>query len=156
MSRERRLRLERLKDLRAKELDLRMTELMSARSAEATLQRKLDEAREKKIEAVDARDARARTGLVAGDWSQAENWLTSLSQREVLAQLQRDQATRAVVEARVRVSIAKAEQEKIELLIRRSLEETRQEETRAAHKLDDELAAQMAGGLRQSSARERR
>jgi flagellar biosynthesis chaperone FliJ len=141
MSDERRERLKRLMDLRAKELSHRVADLDSARSTETTVQQELEEAQTRKMAAIAERDERTKRDLTAADWSQAESWLANLAQRELVVEVQRQQAALAVLEARTRVVAAKTEQEKIQLLIRRAVDEARKLQSRDERKLDDEHGA---------------
>jgi flagellar biosynthesis chaperone FliJ len=150
MSDERRERLKRLMDLRAKELSHRVADLDSARSTETNAQQELEEAQTRKMAAIAERDDRAKRELTAADWSQAESWLANLAQRELVVEVQRQQAALAVLEARTRVAAAKTEQEKIQVLIRRAVDEARKLQSRNERKLDDELGARAS--LRKSHA----
>jgi flagellar export protein FliJ len=141
MSHTKQQRLKRLVDLRAKEVDRRVKELTMARTRENKREEELAEARAQRQRELDARSERAREGLPAGDWGQAENWLTGLAQKELVAQKQRELASREVVGARGRVAEAMVEQEKIERLMGRVAAEIRKEEDRALRKSEDEHAS---------------
>jgi flagellar biosynthesis chaperone FliJ len=141
MSDERRNRLKRLMDLRAKDLSHRVADLDSARSTETTVQQELEVAQTRKMAAIAERDERTKRDLTAADWSQAENWLANLAQRELVVEAQRRQAALAVVHARTRVAVAKTEQEKIQMLIRRAVDEARRLQTQNERKVDDEFGA---------------
>jgi flagellar export protein FliJ len=141
MSHTKQQRLKRLVDLRAKEVDRRVKELTLARSRETKLEEELVQARSERQRELDARNERARNGLPAGDWGQAENWLTGLSQKELVAQKQREMASREVLGARGRVTEAMVEREKIELLMGRLATEMRKEATRVERKNEDEHAS---------------
>jgi len=141
MSDERRERLKRLMDLRAKELSHRVADLDSARSTETSAEQELQQAQTRKMAAIAERDERSKRDLTAADWSQAEGWLASLAQRELVIEVQRQQAALAVLEARTRVAVAKTEQEKIQVLIRRAVDEARKLQSQNERKLDDELGA---------------
>jgi flagellar export protein FliJ len=141
MSQSKQQRLKRLVDLRAKEVDRRVKELALARTRETKVEEELAQARAERQRELDARNERARMGLPAGDWGQAENWLTGLSQKELIAQRQREMASREVVGARGRVTEAMVEREKIELLMGRLAVEMRKEETRVERKNEDEHAS---------------
>ncbi|HMI85938.1 MAG TPA: flagellar FliJ family protein [Polyangiaceae bacterium] len=141
MSQNKQQRLKRLVDLRAKEVDRRVKELTLARTRETKLAEELVQARAERQRELDARNERARMGLPAGDWGQAENWLTGLAQKELVAQKQREIASRDVVGARGRVTDAMVEREKIELLMGRLAVEMRKEESRIERKNEDEHAS---------------
>jgi flagellar export protein FliJ len=127
--------------MRAKEVDRRVKELTSARTLETKLAEELAQAQAERQRELDARNERARNGLPAGDWGQAENWLTGLAQKELAAQRQREIASREVVGARGRVTNAMVEREKIELLMGRLAVEIRKEENRVERKNEDEHAS---------------
>lgn len=141
MSQSKQQRLKRLVDVRAKEVDRRVKELTSARARETKLAEELAQTQAERQREVDARNERARNGLPAGDWGQAENWLTELAQKELAAQKQREMASREVVGARGRVTDAMLEREKIELLMGRLAAEMRKEENRVERKNEDEHAS---------------
>jgi flagellar export protein FliJ len=141
MSHTKQQRLKRLVDLRAKEVDKRVKELTHARTRETQLAEEAAQARAERERELEARNERARAGLPAGDWGQAENWLTGLAQKELVAQKQRELASRAVVGARGRVAEAMVEREKIELLMGRLSAEMRKEEDRLLRKNEDEHAS---------------
>ncbi|HMJ53517.1 MAG TPA: flagellar export protein FliJ [Polyangiaceae bacterium] len=141
MSQNKQQRLQRLVDMRAKEVDRRVKELTSARTRETKLAEELAQAQAERQRELDARNERARNGLPAGDWGQAENWLTGLAQKELAAQRQREMASREVVGARGRVTDAMVEREKIELLMGRLAAEMRKEENRVERKNEDEHAS---------------
>lgn len=141
MSQNKQQRLQRLVDMRAKEVDRRVKELTSARTRETKLAEELAQAQAERQRELDARNERARNGLPAGDWGQAENWLTGLAQKELAAQRQREMASREVVGARGRVTNAMVEREKIELLMGRLAAEMRKEENRVERKNEDEHAS---------------
>ena len=140
MSQSKQQRLKRLVDLRAKEVDRRVKELTLARTRETEREEELSRARAERERELQARHERARNGLPAGDWGQAENWLTGLAQKELTAQRQREVASREVVGARGRVTEAMVEREKIELLMGRLAAEMRKEEHRVERKNEDERA----------------
>jgi flagellar export protein FliJ len=141
MSNTKQQRLKRLVDLRAKEVDKRVKELSQARTRENQMERELTEARAERQRELEARNERARAGLPAADWGQAENWLLGLAQKEVLAQRQRELATRDVVGARGRVADAMVEREKIERLMGRVADEMKKAEIRVERKNEDEHAS---------------
>jgi flagellar export protein FliJ len=141
MSQSKQQRLKRLVDVRAKEIDRRVKELTSARTRETAREEELVQARAERRRELDARNERARGGLPAGDWGQAENWLTGLAQKELAAQRQREMASREVVGARGRVAEAMVEREKIELLMGRLAAEMRKEANRVERKSEDEHAS---------------
>jgi flagellar export protein FliJ len=141
MSRSKQERLKRLVDLRAKEVDLRVKQLSVARTRETKSEEELAHARAERQRELDARNERARAGLPAGDWGQAENWLTGLAQKELVAQKQRELASREVSGARGRVTQAMVEREKIERLMGRVAAEMRKDQDRAERKSEDEHAS---------------
>jgi flagellar export protein FliJ len=141
MSHTKQQRLKRIVDLRAKEVDRRVKELGVARTRENRMQEELIAARAERQRELEARNERARSGLPAGDWGQAENWLTGLAQKELAAQRQREVASREVIGARGRVADAMVEREKIELLMGRLAAEMRKDENRAERKSEDEHAS---------------
>ena len=141
MSENRQQRLKRLIDLRAKEVDRRVKELSLARTRESKMEEELAKMRAQRQQELAARDERARVGISAGDWGQAETWLTGLTQKEQIVQRQREMAAREVVGARGRVAQAMVEREKIELLMNRVVTEQRKEETRIERKNEDEHAS---------------
>ena len=150
MSHSKQQRLKRLVDLRSKEVDRRVKELTMARTRENKREEELVQARADRRRELDARNERSREGLPAGDWGQAENWLTGLAQKELVAQKQRELASREVVGARGRVAEAMVEQEKIERLMGRVAAEIRKEEDRALRKSEDEHASIHGAQNRQS------
>jgi len=154
MSHSKQQRLKRLVDLRAKEVDRRVKELTMARTRENKREEELSEARAQRQRELDLRNERAREGLPAGDWGHAENWLTGLAQKELVAQKQREMASREVVGARGRVAEAMVEQEKIARLVGRVAAEIRKEEDRALRKSEDEHAS-IHGAQNRSSANKR-
>jgi flagellar export protein FliJ len=141
MSNTKQQRLKRLVELRAKEVDKRVKELSHARTRESQMERELAEARAQRQRELDARNDRAREGLPAADWGQAENWLLGLAQKEVMAQRQREMATREVLGARGRVAEAMVEREKIERLMGRVADEMKKAEIRVERKNEDEHAS---------------
>ncbi|HKQ68706.1 MAG TPA: flagellar FliJ family protein [Polyangiaceae bacterium] len=145
MSDERKKRLARLMDVRAKNLETKVADLASARTTETTMEKRLEAAQAERVSAVAERDERAARGLSAGDWGQAENWLAKLAERELAVATERKRAAMAVIEARTRVAAAKVEQDKIQMLMRRAADEARQIEVRATMRLDDEFASRLAG-----------
>jgi flagellar export protein FliJ len=140
MSQSKQQRLQRLVDLRAKEVDRRVKELTVARTRETQRQEELVRARAERERELNARHQRARDGLPAADWGQAENWLTGLAQKELAAQREHAMASREVVGARGRVTEAMVEREKIELLMGRLAADMRKEENRVERKNEDERA----------------
>lgn len=154
MSNTKQQRLKRLVDLRAKEVDQRVKELSHAKTRENQMERELANAREQRQRELDARNERARAGLPAGDWGQAESWLVGLAQKELAAHKQRELATREVVGARGRVAEAMVEREKIERLVGRVAEEMKKAQIRVERKNEDEHAsihgAKNAGSKRTS------
>jgi flagellar export protein FliJ len=153
MSQSKQQRLKRLVDLRAKEVDRRVKELTLARTREAQMAEELVQARAERERELEARSQRARAGLPAGDWGQAEHWLTGLAQKELIAQKQREMASREVVGARGRVAEAMVEREKIELLMGRLAVEMRKEENRIERKNEDEHASVHSGQQRASGGK---
>ena len=153
MTEKRQQRLKRLVDLRAKELDHRVKELTLARTRESKSERDLLAAKAEKQRELEARNVRAQDGLPAGDWGQAETWLTVLAQKELAAQRQRELAAREVVGARGRVAEAMLEREKIDLLMGRLAAQMRQEETRLERKNEDEHASVHGSAQRASSSK---
>lgn len=153
MSQSKQQRLKRIVDLRAKEVDRRVKELSMARTLENKREEELAQARAERQRELDARNERARAGLPAGDWGQAENWLTGLAQKELVAQRQREMASREVVGARGRVTEAMVEREKIERLMGRVAAEMRKEENRAERKSEDEHASIQGAQNRSSNGK---
>jgi flagellar export protein FliJ len=153
MSHTKQQRLKRLVDLRAKEVDRRVKELTVARTRQTKSEEELAQARAERERELDARHLRARDGLPAADWGQAENWLTGLAQKELVAQKQREMASREVVGARGRVTEAMLEREKIELLMGRLAVEMRKEENRIERKNEDEHASVHGAQIRSSASK---
>jgi flagellar export protein FliJ len=139
MSDERRDKLKRLMDVRAKQLESRVSALSSARTRQTELERRLEDARNKRSAALSDRQARLRAGLSAADWGQAENWLVGLTEQENKVRAQNDMASRAVLQARAEVAQAKREQDKIQLLLDRLRAEAQVAEARALRKMEDDL-----------------
>jgi flagellar export protein FliJ len=156
MSHTKQQRLKRLVDIRAKEVDRRVKELTLARSLESKREEELNRARVERQRELDARDRRAREGLAAGDWGQAENWLTGLAQKELAAQKQREMASREVIGARGRVAEAMVEREKLERLMGRVETEMRKDEVRAERKREDEHASIQGAQNRASGSSSKR
>lgn len=139
MSEERRGKLKRLMDLRAKQLETTVSQLSTARTRQTELERRLEEARLKRLNALSARHERLGAGVSAAEWGQAENWLLGLTEQEWKAKAQNEAAERAVLQARAEVGRAKREQDKIQLLLDKLRAEERDAEARATRKMEDDL-----------------
>jgi flagellar export protein FliJ len=155
MNDERRDKLKRLMDFRAKQLESSVSHLSTARTRQTELERRLEETRSKRLDALSARRTRLGAGVSAAEWGQAENWLLGLTEQEWKAKAQNEAAERAVVEARAEVARAKREQDKIQLLLDKLRAEAKDAEARATRKLEDDLltsrlAAKGRGGASKS------
>jgi flagellar export protein FliJ len=139
MSNERRDKLKRLMDLRSKQLESTVSQLSSARTRQTELERRLEEAKRKRLAALSARNTRAGSGTSAAEWTQAENWLLGLTEQEWKAKAQSEAAIRAVADARAEVTRAKREQDKIQLLLDKLRAEAKDAEARALRKFEDDL-----------------
>lgn len=140
MTRTRILRMEKVRDLRQRELDRASVRLADAHKAEARARQQLDEA------IVKERDASAkRLALRAGasavvDWAQTELWLQSV-QAEVVRDRQALAATEQDVDLAKKVVLqARTHVERIEHLIHRYRSEMAKDAATADRKLEDELA----------------
>ena len=141
MSAERRRRLERLLDIRKTELDKRVGELGAAQERERLSLGAYKSAREKTLLALAERDERAKRGTSIELWMEAEQWLARVKELETAMRQKMDFASKAVVEARMRVAGARREQAKIEHLLARIRKREQDEENRADQKANDEAAA---------------
>jgi flagellar export protein FliJ len=139
MTEERRGKLKRLMDLRAKQLETTVSQLSTARTRQTELERRLEEARLKRSSALSARHERLGAGVSAAEWGQAENWLLGLTEQEWRAKAQNEAAERAVLQARAEVARAKREQDKIQLLLDKLRADERDAEARATRKMEDDL-----------------
>jgi flagellar export protein FliJ len=140
MSRERILRLKRLVAMRAKEVDLRAVALAEARLTETEATKYLEMTRRETARGLAERADRMLRGTEAGDWSQSEVWLTRLTRSEQLAKDTLASATRAVEQARQRVTEARMEQEKFVLLVERVTAEAAEGDKRRLQTTEDEFA----------------
>ncbi|HEY3595558.1 MAG TPA: flagellar FliJ family protein [Polyangiaceae bacterium] len=141
MNDERRDKLKRLMDLRSKQLNSTVSNLSTARTRQTELERRLEEAKRKRLAALTQRRSRAGDGVSAAEWQQAENWLLGLTEQEWKAKAQNEAAAKAVTDARNEVTRAKREQDKIQLLLNKLGAEAKEAEARALRKFEDDLLA---------------
>jgi flagellar export protein FliJ len=142
----RKKRLDKLIQLRTKELDRRVSALVATRNEErsaeesAALERNAEQRAEQKRKEVVSRPMDA-TSLV-----EATDFLVSCARRRELADLKLQRARRAVQKAQGEVQGAKNELRKIELLTERLEAEERAQAARLEQRATDELVTLRQGG----------
>ena len=138
---DRRQRLVRLLELRAKELDERVGELRAAQESERVAIEELARARSQALTARQARDALAKKGTSIDDWTDTERWVARQTERERWAEKNLAARSRGVGDARDRVKKARIEREKLERLAAHLAEKERRSNVRADQKVNDDSAA---------------
>jgi flagellar export protein FliJ len=148
LSSERQKRLGRLVDLRTKELDECVGDLAEARRQESVAALALEAAIKKTQEGLAERARRAREGASVTDWSMSEMWLTQLTKSEQTARLALASAERGVELARKRVAEARAERDKMQMLVEKAIAEAKLDAKRVLQKAEDEFATARVSLLR--------
>lgn len=144
MKGDRRKRLGKVVEHRTRELERKLVELARATTAEIDARARLEEARTRTREAIEARATIAATGATSSEWLHAEAWVETRRRGEHLAEQSRLTATRAVEAARADVVEARSQLSRIEMLIERIDREDRLAQERQGRKLDDEFAVRAA------------
>ncbi len=139
----RRHRIQRVVDLREKELDKRVTKLVSSRSAEAqalsveeTKQRELEQASESRLKL-----AEADSTLSVKSWVEANEWLTGRRLHHEQARVEVARAQLETLRVQGEVMVARTDLKKVEVLSSRIEEQEQKRTGQLERKLEDELAA---------------
>ncbi len=138
----RRKRIRKVVDHRAEQLDKTVTELAQRRTRELEAAKALEEQREKRRQAAEARERLTGAAATVEHWQMADEWLRTQDALEQLALNKVRIAGHAVEQARVQVLSARTDLRRIEALDQRLEREERQQAERAERRLHDELAAQ--------------
>lgn len=147
----RRKRLDKLLQLRSKELERRVTALAETRNQERAAEEQANRERAAHSMAEEKRRELVSRPMNAMSLVEATDFLVSCSRRRELAELQLQRARRAVLKAQGDVQSAKNDLKKIELLTERLDAEERVRAARLEQRATDELVT-----LRQGSESNKR
>ncbi len=142
MSGDRARRLNRIVEIRQRELDQEAAHLARAHFAETEAKTSLDEAQAQAAAAFAARATLSQATANASEWTAREAWLASQRLNEERASERRVQAAQAVDEARASVVKMRVRVRGIETLVERVEESEREAQAQADRKFEDELASQ--------------
>ena len=138
---QRKKRLQKLIDLRTREVDDRLGKLAEARKREE-LAKQFLEREEAKLNAAHTERASAISRpFEVKSLTLSNDWLVSCARRVDLARQVLEKARQAVQEAQAQVFAAKTELRKIELILQRVANEERVRAERVEQRLTDEFAA---------------
>ncbi len=137
----RRTRIQKVIEVREKELDKRVATLSERRAAEA---RALSEQEQRKSELEQASESRlklAKNEISAKNWVEANEWLTGRRLSHEKARVATALATGEAERAKGEVLSARSDLKKVELLSKRIRAQEHAEERRVEQKLEDELGS---------------
>jgi flagellar export protein FliJ len=141
----RRKRLDKLIQLRSKELDRRVTALAESRMHERSAEESADRERHAQSRAAEPRREGVSRPTSAATLVDATDFVVSCARRRELAELQLQRARRAVLKAQGDVQTAKNDLKKIELLTERLEAEERAQAARLEQRATDELVTLRQG-----------
>ncbi len=141
----RRRRLDKLMQLRSKELERRVMALAETRNQERSAAEHADRERAAQSRAEEQRRELVSRPMSATSLVEATDFLVSCSRRSELAELQLQRARRAVVKAQGDVQTAKNDLKKIELLTERLDAEEKVRAARVEQRATDELVTLRLG-----------
>jgi flagellar export protein FliJ len=136
------VRIRKVVDHRAEQLEKTVTELAQRRAREQEANKALEDQRDKRKTAEEAREKLTEEPTTVENWQMADAWLRSQEALERQAQQRAQLAGHAVEQARVQVLNARTDLRRIEALDQRLEREEKQQAERAERRLHDELAAQ--------------
>lgn len=143
-------RIEKVIDLRGKELDKRVAELSQQKQREAEARRAAELEREELLRASETRMKLASAPITANTWIEANEWLKTRTVKAELAETQAVKARLGTERARAHVMNARTNLKKVEVLGTRIENEEREKRERIERRLEDEFAARRFDSERNS------
>lgn len=141
----RRRRLDKLMQLRSKELDRRVSALAETRTQERSAEERASREREAQSRAEEQRREVVTRPMNATTLVEATDFVVSCARKRELAELQLQRARRAVLKAQGDVQAAKNDLKKIQLLTERLDAEERVQAARLEQRATDELVTLRQG-----------
>lgn len=137
----RKKRLQKLMDLRSKEVDHRLTKLAEGRTREEQAKRLVEQEEARLVRAREERAEAISGPFAVNSLTLSNDWMVSCARRRDLANQVLEKARRGVQEAQAQVVAAKNELRKIELIFERLAVEERARAERVEQQITDEFAA---------------
>lgn len=148
MTRAKEKRVEKILEVREKQLDVRVKELADARAREEQRKLELLAAEKKTIEAVGEREGLAAAEATPPTWKATEEWLSDMRDFEALAAVARATAAEETVAAQLEVREAHANVKRMEALRDILRAQRAAKEAKAERKMEDELAGRNSNRTR--------